>query len=643
MKKRYIIVCMFLALFQFSLVNASQKISVKDFFTYPDIISLKLSPSGKYFAAKIKSNNKATLAILERKTLKLVYVFHFGDKKREEIGNYGWLNNSRIWTTKVYKAGPLGKQRPTGQLYAGNVDGTKKIQLLPEKASRTRSGSRRARRFSFVDILEEDPKYILISKSSGRYSEVFKLNVYSGRVRKIARSPGPFSSFLTDNDGKLKFAVSHVQKTLTNELYFRENDEWQLIDSRQDTAGGFSPIAFTPNNQQVYILESNGKKQAIHLYDLKSKTLTLVKKIEGDADITGYLWTDRSTKLIGYVQEPGAPKSTFFDTSLPAVKEIQQLESLFTDQHLVMVNQTRDEKLVLLATYSDKNPGSYYLFDRNKNSISPVLNLRDKINRKLMAERKPISFTARDGLEIRGFLTLPNDKKKNLPFVLLVHGGPYGPSDRWGFDLESQFLANRGYAVLQVNYRGSGGRGKDFQYKHYQEVGKEMQDDLTDATLWAVKEGIADRQRLCIYGGSYGGYAALMGVVKEPDLYKCAIGYAGVYDIAIQTKDSDTAEFEYGRRFLKEAWNAYDDDFVKERSPIYHLAKLKAAIFLVHGKDDPRTPFTQYEALSKALDKMNYPYKSLVKPYELHGFADQKNVYELYTEMERFLAKQLKN
>jgi dipeptidyl aminopeptidase/acylaminoacyl peptidase len=255
-----------------------------------------------------------------------------------------------------------------------------------------------------------------------------------------------------------------------------------------------------------------------------------------------------------------------------------------------------------------------------------------------MASKQPIELAARDGLKLHGYLSFPpgQETAKHLPTVVLVHGGPYGIRDSWNFDPLVQLLATHGYAVLQVNYRGSSGYGEKFMLAGYQEWGAKMQDDVTDATHWAIAQGIADPQRICIFGGSYGGYAALEGAVKEPDLYKCAIGYAGIYDLALMSYRGDVPESINGENYLRTVLGD-NTNVLAQRSPINQLDQLKAKVMLVVGGEDKRVPPIQGNNLHEALLKRNIAHEWLYKPDEMHGFYDEANLTELYTRIVQFL------
>ncbi|TRX52732.1 alpha/beta hydrolase family protein [Thalassomonas sp. M1454] len=651
----HLIVCLFSFYFIFSLpVNANIKtapnLPVESFFKYTDFSGLEISPTGEYLAAKVRMDGALRLAIMETKTNKILSINHFGDEN--DVGVIDWVSDDRVIVKMYTRVGPLDQPADTGFLFAVNVDGSKKRQLIPTPAKPGKAVGRRAIS-QLIDILPDEEKYVLMYIRNSAYSTIYKVNTFTGHQREFAKSNEANSSIVLDHDNVIRYYI-HWQydedtDINTRTFYYRasKDEDWQLhktiVDKESEKRGNstFKTIDIAADNKQLYIQTEKG----IELYNPDSKRFKTILPLEGDAEVTSKLYsTDfNNSVLLGIKRMPGYIETSYLTNDHPDVNIRKSLSAAFPNKEVVLKGRTKDGATMLVYVYSDKVAGEYYLFDTKKNSLSFLLSKAPERKESDFADMKPFSFIARDGLEIRGYLTLPKGKSKNLPLVQVVHGGPYGVTDDWGYDGEAQFFANKGYAVMQVNYRGSGGRGNRFHYDHYLKMGKEMQDDLTDAVHWAIKEGIADKEKICIYGASYGGYAALMGVVKEPDLYKCAVPYVGVYDIAIQKDKSDTRLYDAGRRFLERAWNAYDEEFVKERSPIYHLDKLKAALFFVHGAVDRRVPIEQYEAVSKKLDEMGYPYESLIEEDEAHGFIDQDNRYNLYRKVERFLAKHLKD
>jgi dipeptidyl aminopeptidase/acylaminoacyl peptidase len=301
---------------------------------------------------------------------------------------------------------------------------------------------------------------------------------------------------------------------------------------------------------------------------------------------------------------------------------------------------TRDGKLAIIGANSDRLPGMYFLFDVEANQLSRIVSVLPGLDPVQMRPMEPYKLKVRDGTEMYAYLTRPDDGDGPFPMVVLPHGGPHGVRDYWAFSPDVQMLASRGYAVLQVNFRGSGGYGRDFLYTGYGKWGTLMQDDLTDATQWAIDSGIAARDRVCIYGGSYGGYAAAMGVVREPDLYQCAIAYVGVYDLELMFEKGDIPTRDSGITFLKEAVGEDEAD-LRARSPLHNMHRLKAPIFIVHGGEDFRVDVEHAYRLRKRLEELDKPYEWMLKEKEGHGFYRPENRLELYQRMLAFLGEHI--
>jgi dipeptidyl aminopeptidase/acylaminoacyl peptidase len=257
----------------------------------------------------------------------------------------------------------------------------------------------------------------------------------------------------------------------------------------------------------------------------------------------------------------------------------------------------------------------------------------------MLSEMRPISLKARDGMPLEGFLTIPRGSNgKNLPMIVNPHGGPFGPYDAWGYNGEVQLLASRGYAVLQLNYRGSGNYGRAFEHAGYKQWGGTMQDDLTDATRWAIQQGIADAHRICIYGASYGGYAALEGVAKEPSLYRCAIGYVGVYDMPTMFHAGDIQYSKSGENFLKETLGEDNLDVI---SPTHLADRITVPVMMVAGREDVRAPPKHTEMMRDALQKAGKQVDTKIYAGEGHGFYTIEDRTDLYTRMLAFLDRNI--
>jgi dipeptidyl aminopeptidase/acylaminoacyl peptidase len=320
---------------------------------------------------------------------------------------------------------------------------------------------------------------------------------------------------------------------------------------------------------------------------------------------------------------------------------LQRLQLSFPGELVAPVSASTDGSKLVLYVYSDRDPGAYYLFDTKTVKASLIGGLFDRIDPEEMGERRPITFKARDGKTLHGYLTIPPARAaKSLPMIVLPHGGPIGIADTWRWDADAQLLATHGYGVLQINFRGSGGYGSDFEEAGHQAWDSVMIDDITDGTRWAIAQGIADGKRVCIYGASYGGYAALMSAEREPDLYRCTVGYAGVYDLKLLRSESDATESRQGRKAF-DVFVGASPERLQKASPITYVDRLKAAVMIVHGTEDQRAPFTQAKALRKALDARHYPYEWLEKSGEGHGFYNPENRAEFYTRLLAFLDKNI--
>jgi dipeptidyl aminopeptidase/acylaminoacyl peptidase len=339
---------------------------------------------------------------------------------------------------------------------------------------------------------------------------------------------------------------------------------------------------------------------------------------------------------------PGRIATTLIEKDSPEAKLLAGLMQQFPGEDVRITSSTPDGSKVVFLVEGDRNPGDFFLYDGSTRKATFLFARRPWIKPEQMAAVEPVALKARDGLDLNGYLTRPPGKAdaKNLPLVVFVHGGPYDVRDRWEFDPTVQMLASRGYAVLQVNYRGSGDYGYDFVRAGFREWGGKMQDDVTDATHWAISQGVADPKRVCIFGGSYGGYAALEGAVKEPDLFRCAIGYVGVYDLALMHTRGDIPQTVLGENYLKMVLGE-DDAVLWDRSPVAHLDRLKAKVMLVVGGQDARVPPVQGEAMHSAMNKAHIDHEWLYQRTEGHGFYDPANRLDLFEKLTAFLDRNI--
>ncbi len=400
----------------------------------------------------------------------------------------------------------------------------------------------------------------------------------------------------------------------------------------------FNPLRFSPDGNHVFgNYSTKGGPFALVKADLTLAKREVLAQDDFNS-IDNVVWDSKWQPLA--VEFKGArPRVTYLNPASPDTKLHRDLRKGFADQNVTFVDHSADGNISLVYIYSDRNPGEWAVMDRKKNSFARLLQRNSAINPKDMAERHYIRFKASDGLELDGYLTVPTgvSDPKNLPMVLVPHGGPHSVSDSWGFDPDAQFLATRGYLVLQVNYRGSNGRGYSFRESGYRQWGKRIQEDLIDGTRWAVTKGYADPKRICVYGASFGGYSALMLASKMPESIKCAAGLSGLYDLRSMANKSDVSRSFLGRAEIARFVGG-DDDELLANSPLALAGSIKAPVFLAHGQKDERTPLGQAEAMKKALEKAGNKPIWMSVPKEGHGFYVEKNVIAFYTQLEEFLA-----
>jgi len=355
------------------------------------------------------------------------------------------------------------------------------------------------------------------------------------------------------------------------------------------------------------------------------------------AELTGILRAADDHQVYALLTSDDRDQVSIVDAAAPEARTVAALSRNFANSLVLPVSWSSDGKQALFFVASDRNSGEYYLYDRKAGKARFLLARDEWADPDLMRPRQPIELNARDGLLLHGYLTAPEPKDQSKPpLVIVPHGGPHGVRDDWQWETWSQLLANRGYAVLQINYRGSGGYGQDFGAAGYRQWGAAMQEDLIDSVRWAIERGHADGQRVCILGASYGGYAAMMSAAREPDMFRCAISYAGLSDLRLMYKRGDIRRSQYGENYLKRAIGE-DETELADFSPVNHAADIKAAVMLIHGGEDQRVPPIHAQQMKAALEKAGKKVEWMYEADEGHGFYRQAHRQELYERVLKFL------
>lgn len=641
-------VMIFMAAIGLASLQSATAIDVAAYVKKDRFETLKISPTGKYYAATVPLEDRTALAILLRDGNKLSGTFNLG--KNTHINDFSWVNAERVLISTSEKFGLLDQPRLTGELYAMNADGGQADILVGQRVQGAGLGTKiqpkkvESIAAFLIDALPDDDKHVLISVSpfnNDPYTRVDKMDVYTGRRVQVARAPVRNASFIADNDGIVRFAHG-AGSDLVNKLYYRDGNgaEWRLINDEKATGRAESPIGFSADNRTAYLrVEQDQGPDAIVALDVASGDRKQALR-DDNTDPLRVIYRPGTSVPVGVVLMDGKPRTAFFEDGSDVARLYRSLEAAFQGEAPFITSSTADGRLTLVQVFSDRNPGDFYVFDTVAKKAEHVISRRDWFDPGDMAEMRPISLVARDGLPLAGYLTLPKGSDgKQLPMVVVPHGGPYGVFDVWDFNDENQMLAAAGYAVLQVNFRGSGNHGRAFTHAGARQWGGAMQDDVTDATRWAIQQGIANPKRICIYGASYGGYAALMGVAKEPELYRCAVGYAGVYDLPTMHTHGDIQRRGSGETFLRE-WIG-ERNALGAVSPNRMAGRIKVPVFLAAGGEDERAPIEHSRMMERALIAAGVPVETLYYPTEGHGFYVEANRKTYYTKLLDFLGTHL--
>lgn len=625
---------------------------IKDFVGRAAYGTARISPNGDYLALTVDVGDQDVLTILRTSDLKILKVNQLPEKK--SVGSFYWTAPDRLMFNAVKKMGGYAQPFSLGEWYAVNADGS---QALPLIFRGSRDNTQRAKAvgsesFSLLDTLKNDDRNVLMLSyspfsSEGPITEVVRLDTITGRRTPLGRAPKANCSIALDPAKDPRFAVCSSSKNEAgefeerSELYRRDGQNWTLINASKADGKHLSVMRATETGS-IYATQDDGKApEAIGTMDPTSGEF---HQLFADpvADVSGLIWSTDNNTLLGVVTEAGAPKVTLLQEDHPDAELYASLANAFEGQKVDFSSYTTDGRKILVSVYSDSNPGELYIFDRDTGKARFLMARQKQLDPAKMAHVKAFSFKARDGREIYAYLTIPNGSDgKNLPLIVNPHGGPIGPRDDWGFNPEAQLFASRGYATLQVNYRGSGGYGKAFTDAGHMQWGQGIQNDILDATHWVIDHGYANRDRVCIYGGSFGGYSALMAPIREPGLFQCAFGYVGIYDMDMMYKKGDIPQRDSGLRYLRRTLGT-DPVVLAQTSPASRAAEVKIPVYLAAGARDERAVPEQTEAMNKALIAVgNKPEGMIIAPGEMHGFYGEEARINLYTEMLNFFGRHI--
>lgn len=609
---------------------------------------IKISPTGEFYAATIPMEDRTGLAIMRRNDGKLVG--SFVPPRNNHANDFDWVNDQRVLIGLAEKFGSLDEPQPTGELFGINADGGRGELLIGYRVQGNGPGTRiqpkkvEAVAAFVIDALPDQDRRVLVKVmpfSADPFTSAERLDVNSGKRTPVARSPVQRADFVADGKGEVRFADGAGADNV-NKLYYREGAgaAWKMINDQGVSQRIERALGFSEDGALAYLLveQPSGPDAIVSWNPATDERRELLRDAVVDPAKVIY---KRGTSIpIGALYLGDRPRTRFFDETSADARLQRSLEQAFGGQAVFITSSSRDGRLAMVQVWSGSNPGDFYVFDTQAKKADLVVSRSQWVDPESAAVVQPVALKARDGLPLHGFVTRAKGSEgKRLPMVVMPHGGPFFVYDDGAYDRESQLLAAAGYAVLQVNFRGSSNYGRMHAHAGGREWGGKMQDDLTDATRWAVAEGIADGAKICMYGASYGGYAALMGVAKEPSLYQCAAGYVGVYDLPIMFTTGDIQRRGSGETYLKE-WIG-DRTQVGAVSPVNLADRVKVPVFLAAGGEDERAPILHTKRMEAALKKAGVPVEALYYPTEGHGFYTDAHRREYYTRLLAFLSNSL--
>ncbi|PWK76437.1 dipeptidyl aminopeptidase/acylaminoacyl peptidase [Mucilaginibacter oryzae] len=605
--------------------NKVRRIPIIDFFKTPERSVYKISPDGKYVSYLKPYKDKQNIFIQSLADGKEHMATSFADYSVR--GDYFWTYANQLVFSQDLIATDSVK------MYALDVASNRMHTILSLGNVRIGLVNRNRQQPDIITIKtnERDPANF----------DVYRLNIKTGEMKTYLLNPGNITEWFADADGRIR--LERASDGVNETILFRPDEDAPFKPIIENNfKNTVRPIAFTGIKNYFYAL-SNVNRDKTALVEINAEDGKEVRTIFdcAKADIT---WVDysknkRRIELAGW--DEAMPRKHFLAPDMEQVYNIiqQQLKG----NQIRVVDRDSSENKFIVNTYTDRNPGSYYLYEKSTGKLNKLGDVNSSLLPNELCEMKPISFKARDGLLINGYLTLPlGNKKDDYPVVVMPHDGPWG-RDLWGYDEQVQFLANRGYAVFQVNYRGSTGYGKAFRSAGYKQVGGKIQDDITDGVHWLIDTKIANPKKIAIFGGRFGGFSALYGVSFHPELYNCAVVQYGLINFFTYIKDAPPFVKPYLKMVYEMVGNPETDaDQLRAISPVFHTDKIKVPLIIFQGAKDQRANISELNQFVRELRKRNVDVKYFLKPNERAYFRSEHNRMEMYTEIEKFLDKNMR-
>ncbi|WP_417437137.1 prolyl oligopeptidase family serine peptidase [Idiomarina abyssalis] len=634
-----------------AIADTYDKSVLEDYAKHAQFMNIKISPQGNYLAATSRTpEGSINLTVLDVNNQEVLSVTQ--GRGKESVSDFNWVSDERLVMSMAREVGSYETPFATGEIFAMDADGGNQKILTGWRSDGLKQYAQ------IIDLLPEESDQVMIYSTSNSASEpyvdIYRLKVDSGRVKSEGRIPvrryeGTSVQVYLDDDGVTRLATGEEPHNTNEKVIMTRpgaNKEWKEVARFGQKEGNFLPIDILPDGKTaVGLSDVVTDTNALTTMDLATGEISVMAEHPAtDLSPIMSIRNGRANEVIGAAYEYDNIDTVFFTDIEDEyfAKVVQSLTNAFPNASVNINSATLDNSKIVLSVSSANHPREFYLFDAEKRALSLIIKSKPWLDKEEIPQTEIISYKARDGLTIKALLTLPKGQKaEDLPLILLPHGGPHGPRDSLtALNPDAKVLAEHGYAVLQPNFRGSGGYGREFLQSGYKNWGTTMINDMTDGVMHVVEEGIVDKDRMCVYGASYGGYAALMTVIREPDLYKCTIGFVGVYDLNMMFQEGDIPETESGLNYLDMALPNTEEER-NAQSPVHLVNKLKVPVFIIQGGKDVRVPPKQAYALRDALEERDHPYEWMFKDSEGHGFYKPENNIERWTRMLTFLDKHI--
>ena len=596
-----------------------RRIPVSDFFKTPEKSFFKISPDGKFVSYLKPYKDKQNIYIKTLATGEERIATSYTDYS---IKDYSWtFNNKIVFTQDVIASDEF-------RVFTLDVSSLQIKKLLNLTKTRIRILNRNRQ--------DPDVVTVILNQRDAANFDVYRLNVQTGELKLYIQNPGNVTKWYPDPDGKIRLAKA--SDGVNETILYRANDNSSFKPIIKNNFNDkVEPIAFTGTKHYFYALSNvNRDKTAVVEIDPETGREVNIVYASPNADIMDVLYSKGKRQIELVTWDEAKPKKHFLNNDIAAI--YQKIGSKLKGGEMNVVDRDSLEDKFIIYTYTDKSPGSYYLYQRSIDKLTKLADIYAGVNTYEFCAMEPISFKASDGLVLNGYLTIPNGTEKtNLPVVVMPHDAIWG-RDSWGYDAEVQFLANRGYAVFQVNYRGSAGYGKAFRRAGFKQVGGKIQDDITDGVRWLINKKIANPKKVAIFGGGFGGFSALYGVSFHPEMYNCAVVKYGVINFFTYLKDAPP----FVKPFLKMTYEMIGDpekdaEQLRAISPVFHTDKIKSPLLIFQGAKDPRANISELNQFVRELKKRNVPVIYHLKENERAFFRSDHNRMEMYAQIEKFL------